>query len=137
MGGVRRHPPDPLATRKRAIRLEELAERDWVLFGPSHGLSELIFETCARAGFTPRRTVETGQVAAAAHLAAAGLGVTIIPNNVVPHGLRAAVRSLRSPLVREVVAFTRREWSPLADAFLEVLQAQTWQPRPRAATDLG
>jgi DNA-binding transcriptional LysR family regulator len=128
---------DPLSTRTRAIRLEELAERDWVLFGPSHGLSELILETCARAGFTPRRTVETGQVAAAAHLAAAGLGVTIIPNNVVPHGLRAAVRSLRTPLVREVVAFTRREWSPLADAFLEVLQAQPWQPRPRAATDVG
>ena len=41
------------------------------------------------------------------------------------------------PADREVVAFTRREWSPLADAFLEVLQAQPWQPRPRAATDVG
>ena len=70
-------------------------------------------------------------------LAAAGLGVTIIPSNVAPHGLRAGVRSLRSPLVREVVAFTRREWSPLAEAFLQVLQAQTWQPRPRSATDVG
>jgi len=128
---------DPLAKSKRPVPLEELAERDWVLFGPGHGLSELILETCARAGFTPRRTVETGQVAAAAHLAAAGLGVTIVPDNVVPAGLHAAVRSLKSPLVRQLVAFTRQDWSPLAAAFLEVLQAQAWRPRPRSATVVG
>jgi DNA-binding transcriptional LysR family regulator len=124
---------DPLAKSKRRVALEELAERDWVLFGSGHGLSELILETCARAGFAPRRTVETGQVAAAAHLAAAGLGVTIVPSNVVPAGLNAAVRSLESPLVRQLVAFTRRDWSPLAEAFLAVLEAQTWEPRPPSA----
>ena len=128
---------DPLASRKRAIRLEELAERDWVLFGPGHGLSDLILETCTRAGFTPRRTIETGQVAAAIQLAAAGLGVTIVPDNVVPAGINATVRSLESPLVRQLVAFTRQDWSPLAAAFLEVLQAQTWRSRPRNATVVG
>jgi DNA-binding transcriptional LysR family regulator len=128
---------DPLATRKRPVLLEELAERDWVLFGPGHGLSELILEICARAGFTPRSTVETDQVAAAAHLAAAGLGVTLVPNNVVPEGLHAAVRSLKPPLARQLVAFTRRDWSPLAAAFSEVLQAQAWPPRPRSATVVG
>src|SRR5213596_3074369 len=49
---------DPLARRKRAVPLDELAERDWVLFGPDHGLSELILGVCAGAGFTPRRTVQ-------------------------------------------------------------------------------
>jgi DNA-binding transcriptional LysR family regulator len=124
---------DPLARRKRAVSLDELAERDWVLFGPDHGLTELILGVCTRAGFTPRRTVQTGQVAAAAHLAAAGLGVTIVPNNVVPHGLNAEIRGLRPPLARELVAFTRQDWSPLAHAFLEVLQAQQWERRPRSA----
>jgi DNA-binding transcriptional LysR family regulator len=128
---------DPLALRKRPVPLEELAARDWVLFGPGHGLSELILETCARAGFAPRRTIETGQVAAAPHLAAAGLGVTIVPDNVVPKGLDAAVRSLKPRLVRQLVAFTRQDWSPLAAAFLEVLQAQAWKRRPPSATDLG
>jgi len=61
---------DPLARRKRAVSLTELADRDWVLFGPDHGLSQLVLEVCARAGFTPRRTVQTNQVAAAAPLAA-------------------------------------------------------------------
>jgi DNA-binding transcriptional LysR family regulator len=125
---------DPLGKRKRPVAVEELAERDWVLFGSGHGLSELILETCARAGFTPRRTVETGQVAAAPHLAAAGLGVTILPDNVVPDGLDAAIRRLKPRLVRQLVAFTRQDWSPLAEAFLVVLQEQAWQPRPPSAT---
>ncbi|MFL5825581.1 MAG: LysR substrate-binding domain-containing protein [Thermoleophilaceae bacterium] len=124
---------DALAKSKRPVPLEALAERDWVLFGPDHGLSELILETCADAGFAPRRTVETGQVAAAPHLAAAGLGVTLIPNNVVPTGLNAAIRSLRPPLVRQLVAFSRRDWSSLAEAFLAVLQEQPWPARPRSA----
>jgi DNA-binding transcriptional LysR family regulator len=128
---------DPLARSKRPVGLEQLAERDWVLFGPDHGLSELILETCARAGFSPRRTVQTGQVAAAAHLAAAGLGVTVIPSNVVPAGLSAAIRSLKPPLARQLVAFTRQDWLPLAAAFLEVLETQTWQRRPTSATVLA
>jgi DNA-binding transcriptional LysR family regulator len=128
---------DPLSKSNRPVPLERLAARDWVLFGLEHGLSELILETCARAGFTPRRTIETGQVAAATHLAAAGLGVTIVPSNVVPHGLHAAVRSLKPPRVRQLVAFTRRDWSPLAEAFLDVLQSQPWRARPRSAIDVG
>jgi len=124
---------DPLSRRKRAVSLTELADRDWVLFGPDHGLSQLVLEVCARAGFTPRRTVQTNQVAAAAPLAAAGLGVTIVPSNVVPHGLNAESRRLRPALVRQLVAFTRQDWSPLAQAFLEVLQAQHWGRRRRSA----
>jgi DNA-binding transcriptional LysR family regulator len=128
---------DPLARNKRSVALEQLAERDWVLFGPDHGLSELILERCARAGFVPRRTIQTGQVAAAAHLAAAGLGVTMIPDNVVPTGINAAIRSLKPPLARQLVAFTRHDWSPLAAAFLDVLKEQGWRRRPASATDLG
>jgi len=125
---------DPLAEAGRPVPLEDLADRDWVLFGPGHGLSALILDVCAGAGFTPRRTVQTAQVAAAGPLAAAGLGVTIIPSNVVPQGLDAAIRSLEPPLIRQLVAFTRQDWPPLAEAFLRALQAQPWRPRPDAAT---
>jgi DNA-binding transcriptional LysR family regulator len=125
---------DPLAQRRRAPELEELADRDWVLFGADHGLTELVLEVCARAGYVPRRTVQTGQVVAAVHLAAAGFGVTLLPSNVVPLGLNATIRSLKSPVVRELVAFARQDWSPLAEAFLDVLQTQAWTSRPRSAT---
>jgi DNA-binding transcriptional LysR family regulator len=124
---------DPLAGLRRPLVLEELADRAWILFGPEHGLTELVLEVCAAAGFVPRRTVQTGQVAAAAHFAAAGLGVTLIPENVVPNGLNAMVHRLRSPVVRELVAFARQEWTPIAQAFLHILQAQSWADRPNSA----
>ncbi len=88
---------DPLAEAGRPVPLEDLADHDWVLFGPGHGLSALILDVCAGAGFTPRRTVEP-------------------------------------PLIRQLVAFTRQDWPPLAEAFLRALQAQSWRPRPDAAT---
>jgi DNA-binding transcriptional LysR family regulator len=125
---------DPLTKSKRALSLEELADRDWVLYGPDHGLTHLIQAVCARAGFAPRGAAQTGQVAAAGHLAACGLGVTIVPSNVLPRGLDASVRSLESPLVRQLVAFSRRCWSPLAEAFLQALVAMPWEQRPHSAT---
>ena len=125
---------DPLTERRRTLMLAELAERDWVLFGPDHGLTELVLEVCARAGFVPRRVVQTGQVVAAARLAAAGFGVTLVPSNVVPHELKAAIRRLKSPVARELFAFARQDWTPLARAFLDVLQAQSWHRRPPSAT---
>ena len=64
-------------------------------------------------------------------------GVTIVPDNIVPAGLGAAIRHLKPPLARQLVAFTRQDWSPLAAAFLEVLKEQTWHRRPASATDVG
>jgi DNA-binding transcriptional LysR family regulator len=125
---------DPLARRRRPVDLEELADHAWILFGPENGLTELVLDVCAASGFAPRRTVQTGQVVAAAHLAAAGLGITLLPNNVVPNGLNASVLRLKSPVVRELVAFVRREWTPIALAFLDILQTQSWSGRPRSAT---
>jgi DNA-binding transcriptional LysR family regulator len=125
---------DPLAGGTRPIDLAALADREWVMFHPAHGLSELIRFACAQVGFTPRAAVQTGQVASAAHLAAAGLGVTLVPDNVVPGDLASAVRRLRSPIVRKLAAFTRHEPSPLASAFLDVLNEHEWQPKPRNAT---
>src|SRR3954451_14675657 len=101
---------DPLAQRRRAVALEELADRDWVLFGPHHGLTELVLRVCARAGFVPRRRVQTGQVVAAAHLAAAGFGVSLVPSNIVPYELNDSIRRLKSPVVRHLVAFARQDW---------------------------
>jgi DNA-binding transcriptional LysR family regulator len=125
---------DPLTKSRRPLPLDALADREWVLFHHDHGFSELIAYVCARAGFVPRGSVRTGQVAAAAHLAAAGMGVTLIPDNIVPPGLSAEARRLRSPVVRQLVAFTRQTFSPLAESFLAVLQEQPWKNRPRRAT---
>src|SRR3977135_2488935 len=46
-------PADPLAGR-RSIRLEELADRDWVLYHQDHGLAGILEESCRQAGVSPR-----------------------------------------------------------------------------------
>jgi DNA-binding transcriptional LysR family regulator len=120
---------DPLAGRRTPVALEALADRDWVLFAPELGLSEVVRYACARAGFTPRPAVQTGQVGAAAHLAAAGLGVAILPDNIVPAGLAADVRPLESPVADEFVAFSRGEWTPAAAAFVDVVRELTSERR--------
>jgi DNA-binding transcriptional LysR family regulator len=130
---------DPLRRRPagRAVPLEELADRRWILFPPEHGLSELMGAACARAGFTPLRAIETEQVEAAARLAAAGVGVAMVPEDVVPAELEANVRRLARPIVRELTAYTRSSWSPPARAFLETLRSLPWSARPRNAEVIG
>lgn len=131
-------PDDPLAgTGGGSLALERLADRDWVLLEPGHGLQELAQRACARAGFVPRAAVRTGQVAAAAQLAAAGLGPTLLGSHAVPAGLDAALMRVRPRLVREVIAFTRSAWSPAAEQFLELIGTLPMSSRPRGAELAG
>ena len=131
---------DPLAGRD-PVRLRDLAERSWVLFEPDFGLAEIVAGACARAGFQPRAAVRTAQSEAAARLAAAGLGPAMVPDNILPPGLEASVARLDPPVSRELVAYTRSEWSPAARTFLEVLLAGTGagpaRLRPRAGARDG
>jgi hypothetical protein len=62
--------------------------------------------------------------------------VTLVPDNIVPAHLAPHVRPLKPAIVRELVAFTRSEWSPQARAFLEALRSADWQRRPRAALEI-
>jgi DNA-binding transcriptional LysR family regulator len=122
---------DALAGRD-TLRLRELADRSWVLFESDFGLAEVVAGACARAGFQPRAAVRTAQSEAAARLAAAGLGPAMVPDNILPPGLAASVSRLDPPVSRELVAYTRSEWSPAARTFLEVLRAGTsrWSAAP-------
>jgi DNA-binding transcriptional LysR family regulator len=122
-------PTDPLAGRK-TVRLTELSQRSWVLFEPGFGLAEVVAGACGRAGFQPHASVRTAQSEAAARLAAAGLGPAMVPDNIVPPGLAATIARIDPPVTRELVAFTRTQWSPSARAFLELLQELDWKPQP-------
>lgn len=130
---------DPLARGpgKAGITLGELADRDWVLFGPDHGFYELIQRVCAKAGFIPRAAVRTAQVTAAAQLAAAGLGPAFVGTHAVPAGLDAALIRLKPRLVRELTAFTRTAWSPAAQEFLKVMSGLPRAPRPRGSEQIS
>ena len=124
-------PADPLAGRS-SIRLEELADREWVLYHQDHGLAGILEEICRRAGFSPRGSVRTSQAEGAARLASAGLGPALVPDNIVLPGIEGSVLRLKPRLIREVAAYARSEWSPTAAAFIEMLASEK-RPHPRGA----
>jgi hypothetical protein len=51
--------------------------------------------------------------------------------------MRRAARGLDPPRARELCAFTRAEWSPLARAFLELLAEQPWPRRAPGTIAVG
>jgi DNA-binding transcriptional LysR family regulator len=122
-------PGDPLRDRDEALPLGALADRDWVLFEREHALARLTETLCAAEGFSPRPAVRTAQIAAAPALAAAGLGPALVPVNIVAGTLRRSIRSLDPPRARELCAFTRAEWPPLARAFLDLIAEHPWPDR--------
>ena len=121
---------DPLAGT-RSVRLEALADRHWILFQPGHGLTDVVTAACRAAGFQPRPAVRTTQVEAATRLAAAGLGPTMVPDNVVSPALEAAVVRLDPPVLREIAVYTRSDWTPLSAAFVDELRRRDWRQAPR------
>jgi DNA-binding transcriptional LysR family regulator len=128
---------DPML-RKRSVDLAELADRRWVHFVRGHGLAEVVDLQCAAAGFTPRVAVRTSQVVAAPLFAAAGcLGPALVPDHIVPDSAKDLVRPAKPRLVRPVVAFTRRDWSPVTRAFVDALHEYSWHRKPPRATNLG
>jgi DNA-binding transcriptional LysR family regulator len=113
---------DPLVDgRRRRVALEQLADRPWTLYSPDNGLSPVVLEACAAAGFTPRAAVHTHHAATAVQLAAAGLGPALVPENVVEPGFTGALLRPDPPVRRELVAFSRADPSPLVSAFTDVL----------------
>jgi DNA-binding transcriptional LysR family regulator len=126
-------PADPISESNGALNLRHLAEREWILYQPGHGLEDVVMFACAHAGFTPRPATRTGQAEAAVRLAASGLGVALVPSNIVPPHLAHCSRRLRRPVIRELAAFTRTQFSPAAEAFVAVAAVAPWPARPARA----
>lgn len=117
---------------RQSVTLDDVRDRDWVLYHPDHGLAGVVEEVCRRAGFRPRGTVRTSQAEGAMRLAAAGLGIALVPDNIVLRELDCAVLHLEPRFVREVAVYARAPWSPTAEAFADVLRTEA-RPLPAGA----
>jgi DNA-binding transcriptional LysR family regulator len=128
-------PADDDQARAADVRLDALTDREWVMFHPDNGMSDLIVSACATAAtpFTPRPAVFTSQVETAARLAAAGVGPTLVPISVVPAGLRGSVLPCVPPIGRELAVYARSELSAQAAAFLELMREIEWSQPPSGA----
>ncbi|GAA1986245.1 LysR family transcriptional regulator [Catenulispora subtropica] len=109
---------DPRAsTGAERIPLADLADRDWVHFAPTNGLAEVLDHACAAAGFTPRAAVRAEQTPAALLLAAAGLGPTLLPADIVPPDFDGVALRPDPPVRRRLAVYFRTGPDPLATAF--------------------
>ncbi|GAA3117900.1 LysR substrate-binding domain-containing protein [Streptomyces echinatus] len=126
-----RSPPGPAARRAAGggrlaagVPLADLAEREWIHYTPDSGLAGLLDEACARAGFQARVAVRTQQAPFAANFAAAGLGIALVPGNVLPPEFHGMLLRPDPPLLRTLAAYTRGEPDPITHAFLDMLTAE-------------
>jgi len=98
-----------------------LADHDWVHFTQPSGLADILDNTCARAGFTPRAAVRTEQAPSALNLARAGLGVTLLPGNCVPESFDGVLRHPDPPVQRMLSVYTRVRPDPITATFVEAI----------------
>ena len=56
-------------------------------------------------------------------MAAAGLGITLVPRNVVPTDVKPLVRSLEPRFERKLYGYARTRFSELTDEFFNVVAA--------------
>ncbi|WP_410631970.1 LysR family transcriptional regulator [Amycolatopsis sp. cmx-4-83] len=94
----------PLAART-ALAMTDLAGLPVVHYHPDNGLGGWLDEEAARRGAVLEAVMRTKQAATAAQLAAAGLGLALVPTTALSRTFAGALRRLKPALHREVVVF--------------------------------
>jgi len=122
---------DPLSHAEHPIELGLLSRHEWVLYMDRHSLGEQVLAACRAAGFEPQCAVRTAQVEAAARLAAAGIGPSLVPVNNVPAELIPYVRGVEPPIAWRIWCYsTSREFTGTAATFAGLLTEGPWQKEP-------
>ncbi|HEX8868952.1 MAG TPA: LysR family transcriptional regulator [Lentzea sp.] len=103
------------------LPVRSLAGRRWVHYDQENGLSDVVDQVCAAAGFVPEVAVRTLQTSAAPRLAAAGLGPALVPANVLSPTDAVTVAFPEPAVRRPIAAFTRHTPDPVAGAFIALL----------------
>jgi DNA-binding transcriptional LysR family regulator len=114
-------PSDAGPLTRPAVELSELAAADWVHFTQPSGLADILDEACRAAGFTPRAAVRTEQSSSALNLARAGLGITLVPGNVIPPNFDGSLAEPRPPVQRPLSVYTRTRPDPITAAFIAAI----------------
>jgi DNA-binding transcriptional LysR family regulator len=104
-----------------SVRMVDLADQMWVHYTPPSGLADILDAACARAGFEPHVAVRTEQSASALNLTQAGLGITLLPGNVLPPLFDGVVRQPDPPVERMLAVYTRVGPDPITSAFVDAI----------------
>ena len=108
-------------------RLADYAARDWIAPPVSTSCGELVRRACRAAGFEPRIVADTGDFSVACSLAAAGVGVALVPRLGAYAAAGISLRELDPPLERRVFLASRAgsEEHPLIRAVVEGISSRT------------
>jgi DNA-binding transcriptional LysR family regulator len=109
---------DPLSSR-RSVTLTQVRAQPMITLVPGSGLRTVLENACRDAGFVPRITAETGELASLVELAAEGLGVALLPRSAADGADLAILKITRPPLQRRTaLAWNETVTSPAGRAFL-------------------
>jgi LysR family transcriptional regulator, transcription activator of glutamate synthase operon len=87
-------PPDHRLAGRARVRLDELADDEFVVMRPEYGLRGITDALFAQAGFTPRIAFEGEDPETLRGLVAAGLGVALLPGEGIAVADRGASRTI-------------------------------------------
>jgi len=107
------------------VPLADLAQREWVHYTARSGLSDILNTACTRAGFTPRLSVRTEQSSSALSLARAGVGLALLPGNVIPKHYDGVLLRPDPPVLRPLAVYTRVRPDPITAAFVSAISVET------------
>jgi len=108
-----------------SVRLADLATSEWVHFTQPSGLADVLDAACVAAGFEPRVAIRTEQASSALALAAEGLGLTLVPGNVVPATYDGLLLRPDPPVSRHLSIYTRVRPDPITEAFVSAIADST------------
>jgi len=114
--------PYPDGTR---VPLAELAGQEWVHYTARSGLSDILNRASEQAGFTPRLSVRTEQSPSALSMARAGVGLALVPGNIVPRDFDGILLRPDPPVLRPLAVYTRVRPDPITAAFVSAISVET------------
>jgi DNA-binding transcriptional LysR family regulator len=107
------------------VRMADLADREWVHFTAPSGLSVILDAACRAAGFQPKVSVRTEQSSSALNLVTAGLGIGLVPGNVIPPHFEGKLLRPEPPILRPLSVYTRVRPDPITAAFVAAIADET------------
>ena len=114
-----------------ALALADLRDEPFILSNPGSVIRRTVLAACAAAGFTPHVAFESRGSATVRALAAAGLGVAVLPRSeVTAAGPPIALVALTAPPLQRTVALAwsvERHQSAATAAFLAFARAAAWE----------
>jgi DNA-binding transcriptional LysR family regulator len=115
--------PEHRFARMDAVALKELADEPLVHYNAGNGLASWLDEFAAQRGVTlPAPTLRTGSPRTAAQLAAAGMGVAVVPASALAARPDGTIRSFDPPELREVVVIVAAPHDALVRRFVADLK---------------